>query len=270
MNLAVTFFAVLALIWPAFSQSEPETPLKEALPIPSPAEQSQVIEAARGRANRYLDQLPNFICTQTIRRQVLRRGAKTWKANDTLVLDLAFVDRSEQHTLRTINGKSTKQDFDEIGGVISNGEFGSILDFVFQDSAQALLRWERWSNLRGRAAHVVSYRVEKANSGYHMDFATDKGKVESQFAINGLVYIDRETSEVMRINVRPEGIPTDWPIRGAVSEVDYDYAEIAGQRWLLPLHANATLIMQDGSQHRNTINFSTFRKCPHAFESAEI
>jgi hypothetical protein len=46
-------------------------------------------------------------------------------------------------------------------------------------------------------------------------------------------------------------------------EVDSDahgFAEISGQKFFLPLHAQLNVTMQDGSQTRNEMEFGNYRK----------
>ena len=109
---------VASLTWSAAAQDRPLSP-----------EETQIIEKARELALEYTANLPNFICTETIRRSQLPRRSQTWKLLDTIA---AFSDQGERYNLLIINGKPTRKSFKEIGGIKSDSEFGTMLQWIFQ------------------------------------------------------------------------------------------------------------------------------------------
>src|SRR5438034_6554667 len=94
---------VASLTWSAAAQDSPLSP-----------QETQVIEKARELALEYTANLPNFICTETVRRSQLPRRSQTWKLLDTIAVDVAFSDQRERYNLLTINGKPTRKSFKEI------------------------------------------------------------------------------------------------------------------------------------------------------------
>ena len=76
----------------------------------------------------------------------------------------------------------------------------------------------------------------------------------------GLVYVDRETNHVLKITAVPSGIPANWQIIAASEELDYGVAEISGEKFFIPLHAQLNVTLQDGSQTRNEMEFGDYRK----------
>src|SRR5215471_21571241 len=91
---------VASLTWSAAAQDSPLSP-----------EETQIIEKARELALEYTANLPNFICTETIRRSQLPSRSQTWKLLDTLAVDVAFSDQGERYKQLTINGKPTTKSF---------------------------------------------------------------------------------------------------------------------------------------------------------------
>lgn len=219
-------------------------------------EQTQIIEKARETALQYTANLPDFISTETIRRSRLGKGSRTWKLEDTVTVDVAFSDEGERYKTLTINGKPTKKNFSQLGGAKSNGEFGTMLGWIFRPESATRFHWERSEELRGRPMYVFSYGIDQDHSGYNI--GVDKRHMIAAFG--GLVYVDRETSQVMRITHAPSGIPLSWPLAAMWSDLDYGFAEIGGQRFLLPRHAELNLRWRDGSQARNTMDFDNYRK----------
>ena len=222
----------------------------------SPSEQTQIIEKAREVALQYTANLPNFICTETIRRFQLPRGSQTWKLLDTIAVDVAFSDQGERYNLLTINGKPTRKSFRKIGGTKSDSEFGTILQWIFQPESQTKFQSERAMDMRGRPTLVFSYRIEQDHSKFEVNW----GKRRMIAAFGGLVYVDRETSRVLKITAVPSGIPANWQITAASEELDYGFAEISGQTFFLPLHAELNATIQDGTRTRNEMEFGNYRK----------
>jgi hypothetical protein len=253
MRVTAAIILIASLTWSAAAQHSPLSP-----------EQTQIIEKARELALGYTANLPNFICTETIRRFQLPRGSQTSRLLDTVVVDVAFSDQGERYNLLTINGKATKKRFKEIAGVRSDSEFGSMLQWIFQPESQAEFQWERSEQLRGRPTVVFSYRIAQDHSKFEVNsykrYFIVNTPVHMIAAFGGLVYVDRETNRVLKITAEPTGIPADWRITAASEELDYGFAEVGGQKSFLPLHAQLNVTIQDGSETRNEMEFGNYRK----------
>jgi hypothetical protein len=222
----------------------------------STGEQTQIIERARGTALLYTANLPNFISTETIRRSGLAKSSGTWKTEDTVTVDVAFSGKGERYNKLAINGKPTKKTFSQLGGAKSTGEFGTILQWIFRPESATKFHWERSEELRGRPMYVFSYSIEQN----HSEYTVTANKLRIIAAFGGLVYVDRETSQVMRITHAPSGIPVSWPLATMSGDLDYGFAEISEQKFLLPLHAELNLTFRDGGQARNMMDFDNYRK----------
>jgi hypothetical protein len=244
---SIVFFAA-SLVCTAAAQNNPESP--------SANEQARIIEDARRIALDYTANLPNFLCTETIQRSTMQKSGKPWKLNDTLILDMAFSNNNERYKLLTISGKPTTKTLDKVGGIISDGDFGTMLAWIFRPRSQTRFQWHSWTTLRGRPTLVFSYNVEQS----HSEFRTSWNKLERIAAFGGLVYIDRENSRVMRITYAPTDMPFFWPIAEVSSELDYGLATIGDQQYFLPLHAELLLVEREGRQHRNVMDFGNYRK----------
>ena len=139
----------------------------------------------------------------------------------------------------------------------SDAEFGSMLQWIFQPESQTKFQSERPTDLRGRPTLVFSYRIEQD----HSRFEVNLGKGCHMFAaFGGLVYVDRETNRVLKITAVASGIPASCPPNVFSQELDYGFAEISGQNFFLPLHAQASVTTLDGSKARNEIEFGNYRK----------
>ena len=77
--------------------------------------------------------------------------------------------------------------------------------------------------------------------------------------VHGLVYVDRDTHMVMRIHLECEGIPADFPIRAVSLDQDYEFADIGGQQFLVPLHSDVKS-REARYESWNEVTFSGYRK----------
>jgi len=131
---------------------------------------------------------------------------------------------------------------------------------IFEPAAAAELRWDHWTTLRRRRAHVFAFEVKTANSQYRIDVKLLDGPLETaRLGQRGLIYVDRDTRMVLRIVADAEGIPPQFPVQKATSILDYAFTEIGGREFLLPLHALAR--MQTGAlDTKNEVEFQSYRK----------
>jgi hypothetical protein len=226
-------------------------------PQPDSAGQARLVERARDYANRYTASLPDFVCAETIRRYDKKNGAAAWKPRDVLTVDVVFNGKQDSYTLRAIDGKPTRKTFAQASGFRSTGEFGTLLRIVFKPQSRFL--WERWGNLRGRLAHVFSFRIAAPHSEYDMDFRSILRRHRATAAMRGLVYLDAESGRILRLRYEPEEIPSGWPVLGAPAVLDYGYAEVAGGMYLLPKRVDMRVIGRSG-QNRNVMEFGDYRK----------
>ena len=132
----------------------PTVPAIDMAVPPSNEEQNRIWAAAAESAVRYMASLPDFICTQEVKRY---QGSGD-RPHDTLRLKLTYSEGKEDHQLLSINGDNTETSYDQLGGATTKGEFASELSEVFASASNAQYRWDHWTTLRNRPAHVVSAR----------------------------------------------------------------------------------------------------------------
>jgi hypothetical protein len=234
-------------------------PAKPAAPVhppPSAAEQQRILEQVRQYALDYDKKLPDFICAQITRRFYDPTGLEFWSASDTITAKLTYFENKEEKKVMMINGKYQDIDYDKLGGATSTGEFGSLLKEVFEPASNAKFAWERWATLRGRRMYVFSYRVPRAYSQWKLRY---ERVLEDTPGYRGLIYIDRDTGQVMRITLEAEDIPPSFPIQAATTKLDYDYQDISGNTFLLPLRSE--MRMRSGKTLvKNEVEFRMYRK----------
>ncbi len=232
---------------------------KDLPPAPPAEQRTRALESARQIALRYSAGLPDFICTATVLRYRADPAPPPWNPRDTLTVEVAYSDQGERYRLVAINEKPTRKKLAQTGGFHSSGEFGSLLLHVFAPESATAFQWERWTTLRGRRAYVFSYRINLAHSEYTLNLGSFLKHLKTRTGMKGLVYIDAESSEVLRVSAEADGIPPDWPVLRSIGLLDYTAAEVGGRVYLLPRRSDSLVVMRN-EQVRNVTEFGAYRK----------
>jgi hypothetical protein len=242
-----------------------ELPLPEELPkfnlpaVPSPEEMLAAVHQARVYALNYAAHLPDFLCNETVERFQDIGGKGNWDKKDVLGVKLSYLDHAEDYHLTTLNGHPTMQSFQSMQGAWSQGEFGSMMLEVFVPESHAQFRWDHWTHLRKRPTQVYSYRIKEGTSHYKLAYGTGSIPDEVIVGLEGLVYLDGETNDIVRLTNRAVDIPVDFPVRQALTVLDYAPQDVGGKQYVLPLRAEVR--MGTGYIHtKNEVTFSGFRK----------
>ncbi len=232
-----------------------------AIPIPGPdsIEQAKIIDAARAYVANYTKQLPDFICVEVVRRDVDPSGTgNSWRHVDTDTIRVSFFEHHEDYKVVLVNNLPVNNlKMEQLGGTVSQGEFGSMMREIFQPESETRFAWERWATLRGRRTHVFAYEIEQSRSQYHI--VADK-TLEIVPGYRGLVFVDKETNMVTKVTLIPYDLPAGFPIRDLKISLDYDFTKIGDTEYMLPLKAVVTSNHSNNFMTKNDIEFRLYRK----------
>jgi hypothetical protein len=222
----------------------------------APGEHEEFIEAAREAALAYSSRLPDFICTQTVKRSNGNPSGLT--PLDTLSFETSYYRGQETSRLTHVNSAPAAE-FAAWRGMTTKGEFGANLVKVFAPASEARFEFLKWTTLRGRRAAVYSYRVARAKAPYLMNTRDNGEAVSAIVGLRGEIVIDAASHSVLRIQYIADEIPSGFPVRAAETTVDYEEAEIGGQRYLLPSRAEGTA-RTNKTAAKNESLFRNYRK----------
>ena len=234
-------------------------------PPPSSEEQAAIIAEVREYALNYSKSLPNFLCTEVTRRKAAPPAGSRYGGHssdpsfmtlDTLTIRLSYYEQKEDYKLILIDNAPTTKDYRSLGGATSTGEFGSLLRDIFEPYSEARFEWDHWGLLRGKKVMAFHYEIDQAHSRWNIEY---EHKDHIVTAYSGLVEVDQDTHVVMRVTLKAENIPPSFPIRSAETILDYDYQDISGHEFLLPLKTQ-TQMLSDGILSRNETEFRFYRK----------
>jgi hypothetical protein len=219
---------------PAAISPAPVTP---AAVTPAPALQpvplgdDPTITKAREAALEYSATLPNYLVQQMTTRYQSDRPKAGWQALDIVTADLTYQDGRESYKNIKVGNKSVNTSMDEIPGTRSTGEFSTLLEQLFEEGA-AKFRPGGQETIRNRSAYVYSFETTRELSRWRIE-------APSQLyypAIKGSVWIDKETSRVLRIEQSGKGMPALFPFDTIETSADYDFIRLGTSGpYLLPV-----------------------------------
>ena len=241
---------------PAASDSRPGILHNETLGPSVPAGDPR-IEKAREAVAQFTESLPAYVCQEQIARFINTTHRVSWQAVDIVSAEVVYENHKEEYRNLQINGKPVKKQMQELSGAWSTGEFGTVMLDLFSPATAADFRYRRQAKSGGRDAYMFDFEVERENSHWHVEVASQSILP----AYRGSVWIDKETSQILRIEMEAIQVPRDFPLDKIESATDYQYVRIADHQYLLPVHAEV-LSCERGSDDcsRNAIDFRNYHK----------
>ncbi len=216
-----------------------------------------VIEKAREAAANYLSSLPNYFCQQMTARYQSDHPKTGWDALDVVTADVMYEDGKESYKNVKLGSKSVKS-IEDIGGTRSTGEFSTILEDLLSPYTDANFRKSGSDTLGGRAAWMYKYEIPRERSHWRIE-------APSQLFYPphvGTLWIDKETSRVLRIEQGTINMPKLFPFDTVETVTDYAFISLAaGQKYLLPADAEVLSCLRGTSMcTRNRLEFRNYRK----------
>ena len=229
-----------------------------------------MIARSREKALAYARSLPDFVCSEVIRRysenhtrtfrsrSVAVPALSRWTPTDKLTVRLSYFQQKEEHKLVSVNDKPTELKYESLAGGTGEGEFGGTLLNIFGSSA-TVFKWDSWKTVKRHRVAVYKYTVDAAHSHYMVANGAVGDTHEAIVGFHGDLEIDRMTGEVLHFTYVADQIPKEVTLDKVSTTVDYDLAEVAGRNYLLPVHSE-TEIFSPGLSVRNDMDFREYRK----------
>ena len=224
---------------------------------PPEREGDPIIEKTRENAYNLLESLPNYTAKQLTTRFQSTTVKTNWQAMDNISIDLVYQEGKERYTNVLLNGKPSKGKAEETGAW-STGEFGTTIRDLFSTSTQADFRPLRATEtIAGRTAVVYNFYVKQENSHWRIHAPAESYSP----AYRGTVWIDKETSRVLRIEMQSRNMPQEFPIDKVESTLDYEFVRLGTGKFLLPVKSESLSCFRGSSNcSRNVIEFRNYRK----------
>ncbi|MCS7023223.1 MAG: hypothetical protein NZV14_00345 [Bryobacteraceae bacterium] len=203
-----------------------------------------------------LARLPDYVCTQTVKRMSRAHEARAWESLDVIRLDVALVGDTELY------GKPGAKTFEKqpvaswVGqGAFSRGKFGSLAKHLFL-GGEAAFEYRGEAERDGRKVHEYFYDVAPERSSYRLK----AGDAEHTVGFQGSFWIDAENLDLVELEVQAYDIPASLGLSEASSLLRYKRFPIGGEEVLLPVQTTLELITSDGGQNRNVAYIDSCRQ----------
>lgn len=238
--------------------AQPQAPhIVNSAPIPPPdsVTQAKIVDQARDYAENYTANLPNFVCVEKMLRYAEFRRSDDFRSVGTVLARLSYVEGKEDYKVYSVDNKYVDTTIDRIAGPYSRGDFGTILHQLFSMEGQADINWDHWATLRGRRMAVFNYSMDSGHAGLTINDGTRTVNTGAK----GLFYADPTNGTIYRITQIAFDIPIDFSVRAASEILDYDFADISGHRYLVPLRAQV-MMTSDQGKIKLAIEFHSYRR----------
>jgi len=214
-----------------------------------------MVEAMRDYADTYINKLPNFVCEQVTMQFEAGKNGKHWHKNDTLTSKLVYASGREERTLQLVNNKQVRYRTARPRVPFSSeGEFGILLNKIFDPASDAKFSWAGWENLRGTPVAKFDFAIDRAHSTL-----TLINFIKATVPYHGSVYADPQSGSVLKVISTTTETPPELQMTSVSTTVDYDHVRIGDQSYLLPVSADV-LLVTDKDQVRNELHFEGYRK----------
>ncbi len=241
---------------PAAAPVAPPAP-PPPIPAPSPEELKKILAEITERALDYTKSLPNFICAQVTTRSFDPSGTDSWHQEDKIQEQLSYVDGKEDYKVILVNNLPVvNMKHEQLGGITSSGEFGTMLYQIFTPQTETQFDWERWATLRGKRMYVFSFRVAQPHSNYSIYHQPSGRTIVAGY--HGLIYADAQSKQIMRIKMDCDDLE-GFPINQVALTLDYAPIKISEQTFVLPMAAEVRS-REGRTLGKNVMQFSLYRK----------
>ncbi len=216
-----------------------------------------LVEKARDVAATFLEGLPNYVVQESATRYYSETRQPSWNVLDIVSAEVVFEEHQESYRNMQINGKPSKKPPEE-SGAWSTGEFGTILASVFSGYTDAAFKYAQDDTILHRAASVFDFKVQRVRSNWRISMS-------GQYilpAYRGSVWIDKQTGEVLRLEMQGRDIPEKFPEISVETAVDYDSIRLGTpEQFLLPVHSEVLSCLRGSNEcERNVIEFRNYHK----------
>lgn len=227
-------------------------------PVQTPAvEIDAIVRQARQAEADLLRSLPNYLCTENVKRYQSWPDSSGWQLLDHLSTDVVY-RRQFGETYRNvrINDKPTSRHWREVGGDVSTGEFGTMLRSLLADGTAAF-HFVKNTRVDGLPAAEYTFTVPHSRSDWEV-------RVDYQFimpAYSGRIWFDQQFGRVLRLERKADDIPARFPLSNVTSKVTFGQVRLRATNIdLLPLRAESLLCMKKSRAcSRKIMEFTDYR-----------
>lgn len=236
--------------------------------LPASGELSRLLETTTKNTLEAVDEMPDFVVKQQIQRSAAYAGTGNFRSLDNLVVAVSYRSTGEEnYKLLSVNGAlqnspQAKDNYQEVGGTSSTGEFVTMLATIFKPESRSAFQAVELDLIRGRRTIVYEFSVDK-DRAKQLITSVGASTLSTITGMKGRIWVDREDARVLKVESEATDIPAGFPVRTARRLIDYDWVKIEDTRYLLPLVSDVRLTMSEANkvyETRNLIRFKNYQK----------
>jgi hypothetical protein len=211
-----------------------------------------LLRRIRDRMARNLARIPNYTCLQSVDRFERQSRRDNFMPYDRIRLEVALVGGNEMFSWPGA-GKFEDRDLGSFvkGGVAATGDYALHAHAIFVSSSPTF-EFAGEEDLDGRRAVRFDYDVPASRSGYGIR----AGEREVTAPYHGSFWADRESLEVMRLDVAVDSLPRDFPVAGATTQIRYARTRVGDSDFLLPRRVELVMRASNGTERMNRTEFA--------------
>lgn len=227
-------------------------------PPPDVAAQRKMMALTINYVNNTIRQLPNLLATRT----TIAFQDQPFRV-DGFLLNLPKPFHpvgTYKGTIRYLDGKEVVQSgrlAQEVQGLTTSGEFGTIMVTVMVDAAQGDLAWSHWEASQTGLEAVYSFTVPAAKSHYELSSQCFEEKTGTRvgrpvfepvtykqfYGYHGELAVNPLNGAILRLVLQADLKPTDPFVKAAIV-VEYGPVELGGKNYIGPLRSAAFSVQQ--------------------------
>jgi len=203
-----------------------------------------------------LSQIPNYTCLESIQRYGFEHHGRAFQPLDTVQVEISNLGDKEILSWPGARrfAENSVSDF-AAGGMMSSGVFALHARTVFLADTTTI-QYHGEEEFAGHMASRYDFRVPQAWSGYQIH----TNGLNVTVGTRGSFWIDAESLELLRLEVRADDPPPSLGIENHVTVIEYARARIGEADVLLPQSARVLTTRVSGDALRNDIEFSHCRE----------
>jgi hypothetical protein len=203
---------------------------------PPPARVDPVINSAREASAKFVAELPSFQVHRRITRQEKPGRLARWQTLDQVTATLVYRNGEESYSDVHVGTGEVKTALEELEGLYTTGEFRQLVAGILDPEKRADFGRPRRVNVDGRDAWRYPFSISRERSKWRITAPSERYFP----AYGGALWIDMETSRVLRVEMQARDLPKGFPFDAVEMNVDYSFVKLeAGETFLLPTQSEA-------------------------------
>ena len=215
----------------------------------------ELLARIRAVVLKHLSQLPNYTCHEAIER-VVRPHSGTFQHMDRVDLEVVYTGQGELFATAK-DAKFQEQPVYKMvpPGTIASSPMGSHVDGLFMANL-AEFKFAGTAKRDGHKTFRFDFHVPQEKSRY----LVRHDGVEAIVAFGGSIWVDQETLDLVRVDLKTEHIPPQVGVHLVEESMHYDQTRIGDTTFLLPLHSELMTTDAMGNYSLNDVRLGNCRE----------